>query len=56
MVYNILQWNCRGVRRKKDEILEMIETKKLDLLALQETKLWKDCNFQLSGYSCERTD
>ena len=36
---DILQWNCQGVRSKKDEILEMIEHYKYGIIALQETKL-----------------
>ena len=56
MTYRLLQWNCRGVRSKKDEILEMIKNKSLDVIALQETKLWRDCNFNLSNYNSERVD
>ena len=53
---NIIQWNCQGVRSKKDKLLDLVENYKPDVLALQETKLWKDCKFELTGHSCVRKD
>jgi len=53
---NILQWNCQGIRNKKDEILNMIEAQKISIIALQETKLWKECELRLPRFNCYRKD
>lgn len=53
---NLLQWNCQGIRNKKDEILEMIERQQINVLAIQETKLWNNCDFTISGYNSFRKD
>ena len=51
-----MQWNCQGIRRKKDELLDYIRSRSIDIVALQETKLWSHATFSISGYSCERVD
>jgi len=30
--FNLMQWNTQGVRLKKDEIIDLIHTRKLELL------------------------
>lgn len=53
---NLLQWNCQGIREKRDEILEMIETQHINVLAFQETKLWNYCDLNITGFNCFRCD
>ena len=53
---NIIQWNCQGVRSKKDEILDLIQNYKPLLVALQETKRWENNKFEIAGYTCIRKD
>jgi len=53
---NILQWNCQGIRQKKDEILEMVQQHSLSILALQETKLWNNSKFGIPHYNEIRRD
>ena len=52
----VLQWNCQGVRGKKDELLELINNYKPDLVALQETKLWKIKKFEITEFNFVRED
>lgn len=54
---NILQFNCNGIRRKIDEILNYMETHDISIAAIQETKLSPISNFGLKdGYSIVRED
>jgi len=53
---NILQWNCQGIRNKKDEILHIIDTQKISILSMQETKLWSTNEVQFPHYNCIRKD
>ena len=52
----VLQWNCQGVRGKKDELLGLINNYKPDLVALQETKLWTINKFEITGFNFVRKD
>ena len=52
----ILQWNCQGVRGKKDELLQFVNTFKPAIVALQETKLWTSNKFEVTGFNTERKD
>lgn len=46
----ILQWNCQGIQNKKDEIADLIDNFKFQVLAFQETKLRSNTNFSIPGY------
>ena len=48
---NLIQWNCRGIRNQKDEILGMIQLYKPAVNALQETKLWQNTEIHIPNYS-----
>ena len=52
----VLQWNAQGIRGKKEEIVEMINIKKLSILVIQETKLPEYNNFNLPNYNIIRKD
>ena len=52
----ILQWNCQGVRGKKDELLELVNNFRPAIVALQETKLWTSNKFVITGFNMERKD
>ena len=54
--YGILQWNVQVVRNKKDEILDLIEIYKLNIIAVQESKLSEGVNFRISNYNIVRRD
>lgn len=53
---NLLQWNCQGLRSKKDELLELINRIKPSAIALQETKLWNNIDFKIPNYTIHRKD
>ena len=52
--YSLLQWNCQGLRAKKDELLQLINIHKPDIIALQETMLGNN-PFNISCYSIYNT-
>ena len=52
----LLQWNCQGMRNKKDELLHYINEYKLDIIALQETMFFGDYQVRLPGYNIEKRD
>ena len=52
----LLQWNCQGLRGKKDEILQYISDLRVDILVLQETRLENSREFNLQGYNSERCE
>ena len=54
--HTILQWNCQGLRAKKDELSQIINLHKPTVLALQETKLGKFTTFSLPHYSSIRRE
>ena len=37
--YGILQWTVQGIRNKKEEILEMVDRYKVNIICVQETML-----------------
>ena len=49
---NILQWNTQGIQNKKDELLDIINKHKIDVIVVQETKTWENYNFSLPNYNC----
>ena len=52
----ILQWNCQGIRNKKDELLYYVETFGIDIIALQETMQNLNYYTNLQGYNLEHCD
>ena len=54
--YGLLQWNVQGLRSKKDEILELIQLHKINIMAFQETKLWTYNNFSIPHFNIIRKD
>lgn len=48
---SIVQWNCRGITNKKDEILHLIQIHQPLLITFQETKLSNNNSFHLPGYN-----
>lgn len=51
-----IQWNCQGLRNKKDELSEIIQTNKPAIIALQETKFKNETIFNIPNYSCIRKE
>ena len=49
---NTLFWNCQGIRPKRKELKENV----IDVVALNETFLSKNHNFEISGYDTIRND
>ena len=54
--HSLLQWNCQGIRNKKEEIIQYIDSFKIDILTVQETMLDTNQNFNLPNYNIERCD
>ena len=52
----VIQWNCQGLRSKKDEPLDMINDQEPYAVALQETKLWHNARFSVPNYTLYRKD
>ena len=52
----LLQWNCQGVRGKKDELFELVNNFRPAIVALQETKLWTSNKFEITGFNMEIKD
>jgi ribonuclease HI len=52
----LIQWNCQGIRSKKDELLNIIDIHKPATLAIQETKLWNNNDFKVPNYTILRKD
>ena len=53
---SIIQWNAQGIRRKKNEVSEMINFYSANIIAIQETKFWNNSNFSLPQYNTVRKD
>ena len=54
--FSILQWNAQGIREKKEEVVEMIDEHKVNVIAVQETKLAEYNVFNLTNYNIIRRD
>ena len=54
--HSILQWNCQGMRNKKDELLHYINRHKTDIVALQETMFYGDYTTRIPGFTLENHD
>ena len=48
---NILQWNVQGIKHMKNELLDIIQTYKVSILALQETRLTGEYNLKIPRYN-----
>ena len=48
---SILSWNCRGLRQKKSFLEKYIWERRPLCIAVQETKLKKDSNFNIANYT-----
>ena len=46
----VMQWNCQGIREKKNEILDLVHHHKPSILGVQETKLWTYCKFTMPNF------
>ena len=53
---SILQWNCQGLRSKKDELLSLISTHKPLVVGLQEIKLRDTATFSIPQYVIHRRE
>lgn len=51
---NILYWNTRSIRLRKEEILRI--SHKVDIIVCVETWLNNDINFDIPGFNCYRKD
>ena len=47
---NILFWNCQGIRSKHKELELYLKENVIDVIALNETFLYKKHNFKIPGY------
>lgn len=54
--YNLIQWNCRSVRGKEEEILSFCNINDIDLFAFNETWLDATDDFYMNGFICNRLD
>ena len=58
MAILILQWNCRGIYRKINELKHLLDNAETlpDILALQETHLTEKCTPKIPGFTMIRKD
>lgn len=52
----IAAWNSRGLRNKKEELIEFIRDKNVDILTVSETFLNSDTKFNIHNFKSYRTD
>ncbi|GFR88202.1 RNA-directed DNA polymerase from mobile element jockey [Elysia marginata] len=50
----ILQWNAKGVAKKKDALRNRLYKHKIDIACIQETHLADKVKFSIRGYQCKR--
>lgn len=53
---SILQWNTKSIRRRKHELLHLVNKFHPSVIAISETWLVPGSRFRVSGYSCLRDD
>ena len=53
---NLISWNCRGLKNKRDEIRDIISDHRPTIFALQETYLKRTDKVNFYGYNCFRKD
>lgn len=51
-----IQWNCRGIRSKKSDLLHIIKKYNPTIIAISETHLKPEAFFKVDGYLCYRAD
>lgn len=52
----VLQWNCKSITSKKHEMINLINSYNLFLLAISETWLKPESNFRIQGFNILRHD
>lgn len=52
----IIYWNADGIRNKRLELLDLLHHLSIDIVAISETRLSSNVNFELPGYQCYRND
>ena len=52
----IIVWNCQGVSRKRLDLIQFTQRRKIDILLLNETHLSKQSNFKLPNYHTYATN
>ena len=53
-IFNLLQWNCQGLRAKKDELLQLINDHEPSIVALQEIMI-NNQSLSIPGYDSVMT-
>lgn len=56
VVPSVLQWNCNGFSKKKDEIIHLISQHQPTIVALQETRLRTESSCNIPGYDVARRE
>ena len=51
-----MHWNARGLKRKKQELMEFLRLHEIDVCAIQETHLQEKERFWVRGYETFRQD
>ena len=52
----IIQWNCQGIKAKKDELLKIIEAYRPEVVAVQETMIRDSEQFRIPQYKERRRE
>ena len=52
----ILQWNINGIKNKKQEISSLLSQYKIDIVALQETKVTSEYMYKFNNYNLYTLD
>ena len=52
----VMHWNARGLKRKKQELMEFLRLHEIDVCAIQETHLQEKERFWVRGYETFRQD
>ena len=52
----IFSWNANGISTKDDLLLNYINNEKIDIILLNETRLKKNKNFKIRGFTALRQD
>ena len=52
----ILQWNAKGIQKKKEALKVFLYQQKVDIACIQESHLNSNLRFSIRGYTCYRQD
>mgnify|MGYP003391409124 FL=1 len=55
-ILNVVSWNARGVRYKKDELFHFLEHHNIDVCLLCETWLNNNTSIKNQNFYCYRSD